>query len=214
MKILNIRLIVVKASANYEKIAEGLSRSLLEITEAVQSCTRECLLYRTKAMQHDIADLYAHIFLFLRDTLSWYTKKSIRRVLSSFKEDFYDHFEDQIANIQRISNALNRRAQHASQSELRYTRLLVEDVSRNQRLALRKEEREAAERRYQEQKALDDKEREAQKIKSLEEDQSRRLEELSQSMCASFKNICVEEATRFFMGLSFNASGTGCSRDA
>ena len=202
----------MKATSNYERIAEGLSRSLLEITEAVQSCTRECFLYRTKAMQHDIADLYAHIFLFLRDTLNWYTKKSIRRVLSSLKEDFYDHFEDQIANIQRISNALNRKAQHASQSELRYTRLLVEDVSRNQRLALGKDEREAAERRYQEQKALMEREREAQRAELLEQEQSRRLEELGRSMCASFKSICIEEATRFLANINFNVPGIESGR--
>ena len=186
----------VKASANYENIAEGLSQSLFEITEAVESCVRECSLYPTKEIQYGVADLYAHIFLFLRDALKWYTKKSIRRLLSSFKEDFYQQFEDQVSNIQRISLKMTRKAQHASQSELRYTRLLVEDLQKGQRLELARADREAADRRYQEQKAIDEREIELDRARSLEQEHLHRIGNLLDIMGTSFKNICAEEVSK------------------
>ena len=157
-------------------------------------------MYPTKAIQHGVADLYAHIFLFLRDALSWYTKRSIRRMLSSFNEDFYEHFEDQIDNVKRISLAINRKAQHSSHSELRYTRLLVEDLKKDQRLGLVKEEREAAERRYQDQKAAEERYKEQEKIRLLEQEQARRVEDLLRKMGASFKSICVEEVSKLLAG--------------
>ena len=107
----------LKAAANYEKIAAGLSRTLFEITEAVAVCAKECALYATEASIGNIAALYAHIFCFLRNAIEWYTKKSSRRLLSSFKEDFYENFEEQIADIKQISNLINREAQHASHSD-------------------------------------------------------------------------------------------------
>ena len=186
----------LKASANYENIAEGLAQSLFEITEAVESCVRECSLYPTKDIQYGVANLYAHIFLFLRDALGWYTKKSIRRLLASFKEDFYQQFEDQISNIQKISLKITRKAQYASQSELRYTRLLVEDLKENQRLGLEREEREAADRRYQEQKAIDEREKELQRLKVLEHEHLHRIGNLLNIMGTSFKSICVEEVSK------------------
>lgn len=180
---------IEKASANYENIAEGLSKSLLGITEAAEACVRECSLYPTEMFKHNVANLYAHIFLFLRDTLDWYTKKSIRRVLSSLHEDFYEHFEDQISNIKSISLEIGRMAQHASQSELRSVRLQVEDVRKNQRLAQEKAHREAADRQYQRQKKIEKRRMEAENTRRLEQERWGRFDVL----VGSFKRICVEE---------------------
>lgn len=159
-------------------------------------------------MQYSVADLYAHIFLYLRDILKWYNKKSISRALISFKEDFYERFEDHVTGIQWISRAIGRKAQHASHSELRYTRLLVEDVRKNQRLGLKREERENAERQYQAHKESEERAREAESRRPLEQEQSRRLKDLLQITSASFKSICVEDVTKIMTGHASEGAGT------
>ena len=165
----------MKASANYEKIAAGLSRALLEITDAVALCTKECALYATKASIGGIARLYASIFCFLRNAIEWYTKRSSKRLLSSFKEDFYEKFEDQIANIKLQSALVNREAQHASRTEIRYMRLRFDKFEQDMGIGLKGLEREAAERREREVKAVEEKERELEKLRMLIADPSRLL---------------------------------------
>ena len=158
-------------NANYENIALGLPRSLLEITEAVEACVKECSLYPTQTMQYSVADLYAHIFLFLRDTLVWYTQRSIRRVVSSPQEDFYEHFEDRVSNIKSTSLGIGRKAQHASQTELRFVRLQAEDLSK-------------------------EREKGVENTRRLGRELLRRLEVLQKIMSASFKSICIEKASK------------------
>lgn len=79
---------LIKASANYEKIAAGLSRALVEITEAVAVCAKESALYATEAFIGSIATLYAHIFCFLRNAIEWYTKRSSSRLLPASRKTF------------------------------------------------------------------------------------------------------------------------------
>ena len=147
----------MKASANYEKIAAGLSRAVVEITEVVAICVKQCFLYPTKALVQGTASLYAHIFHFLRDAIKWYTKRSSTRLLSSFKEDFYESFEEQISNIKDVSASINREAQHASNSEVRYLRLCSESWG----IGLKGLEMEAAERRHRDLKAAEERARES-----------------------------------------------------
>ncbi|KAL9614467.1 MAG: hypothetical protein Q9167_001070 [Letrouitia subvulpina] len=133
---------LIQASANHEKIAEGLSRALQEITETAEACAKDCSMYPTQAMQQGIADLYAHIFLFLKNVIDWYLKTSIKRALASLNEDFYRRFEDEISNIKWISSNINRKADHGARSETRYTRLTVENFQEDTRNRLENMERE------------------------------------------------------------------------
>lgn len=152
-----------------------MSRALLEITEAVAVCAKECALYATKALIGGIATLYAHIFCFLRNAIEWYMKRSSSRLLSSFKEDFYDKFEDQVANIKQISASISREAQHASHSEIRYMRSEFAKVGQNLSVGLEGLQKEAAERREREERAAKEKVREEENIRTLFADQPRLL---------------------------------------
>lgn len=124
-------------------------------------CTKECSLYATKALIGSIATLYAHIFCFLRNAIEWYTKRSSCRLLSSFKEDFHERFEDQVANIKQSSASINREIHHASHSELRYTRLRLAKFEHSARIGLQGLEIEAADRRVREERAAEEKARES-----------------------------------------------------
>lgn len=188
----------VKASVNHEKIAEGLSRALQEITEAAEACARDCSMYPTQAMRHSIADLYAHIFLFLRNTIDWYLKTSIKRALASLNEDFYRRFEDEISNIKRISSNTNRKAEHGARAETRCTRLVVENFQEETVNRFDTIEREAAQRDYEVKTALG-------QIFRYEEENLKRLENLHRLIGESEKPLLLEEASKF---LSWRLEGT------
>lgn len=182
---------------NYEKIAEGLSRALKEISEAVDACVKDCVVYRTQAMQHNIANLYAHIFFFLRDTIDWYMRKSIRRALSSLREDFYERFEEQVSNIKRISQAISREAQHASHSEMRYTRILLEKFSEDFVIGQQDLKREAAEREYRDERAAKERARELEAMRVLKLEEKKRFDELHRLIGASAKALLLGKASAF-----------------
>lgn len=182
---------------NYEKIAEGLSRALQEISEAVAACVKNCGVYRTQAMQHNIASLYAHIFFFLRNTIDWYLKKSIKRALASLREDFYKRFEDELSNIKRISLAISREAQHGSHSETRYTRIVLEKLAEDTVIGLRDLKRDVAERKYREERAAEERAREREAIRALELEKMIRLDDLHRLIGASAKALLLEKASTF-----------------
>ena len=148
-------------------------------------------------MQHNIANLYAHIFLFLRDTIDWYMRKSIKRALSSLREDFYERFEDQVSNIRQISQAVSREAQHASHSEMRYTRILLEKFSEDFVIGQQDLKRDAAERKYREERAAKERAREREAMRVLKLEEKKRFDELHRLIGASAKALLLEKASAF-----------------
>jgi len=86
------------------------------------------MLHTTQAMQEKVALLYAHVFLFLEDTMKWYQKKPRLKLRDSFRENFYDHFEEAILNIQEFSRSVLREANLSSMAETRHVRLTTDDV--------------------------------------------------------------------------------------
>jgi hypothetical protein len=119
---------VVGASANHEKIVAGIAKSISEITDVADGCVRWCQLYNTEKVQMLIAKLYAHIFLFLKDAMFWYRKRSWKRALDSFREDFYEHFADSVSNIRYIGNQVKQQAELGRSADVRVTREAVEQM--------------------------------------------------------------------------------------
>ncbi|KAF9891837.1 hypothetical protein FE257_003322 [Aspergillus nanangensis] len=139
---------VIKASVNHEHIAEGFATSLCQISEHIIWCQWELELFHTKFMLEQVADLYAHIFLFLSSIMDWLTEKRHRRMLDSFNENFNKRFEDEIAAINRKAEALRRRAEYSSHAELRAMRLDLEDMRQDYRIGLEGNARYFAERQH------------------------------------------------------------------
>jgi hypothetical protein len=77
-------------------------------------------------MQEKIALLYAHVFLFLEDTMKWYQKKPRLKLRDAFRENFYDQFEEMIVNIQDLSRDVLREASLSSMAETRQVRLTTD----------------------------------------------------------------------------------------
>ncbi|KAI0600022.1 hypothetical protein F4775DRAFT_547723 [Biscogniauxia sp. FL1348] len=140
--------VIIQASVNHERIAEGLSEALCTISECVVDCRTELELFRTQAMMQLIADFYAHIFIFLSDVMDWITEKRRKRLLDSFNENFYQKFEGQIAKIKHKSDMIRNLAAQSSRAEQRATRLTIEELAQDVRLGLTGEERRHAEMAY------------------------------------------------------------------
>ncbi|KAL8686706.1 MAG: hypothetical protein Q9224_005363, partial [Gallowayella concinna] len=128
---------LIKASVNHQKVAEGLSRALVEINDEVSICVREATIIKNETIQRAVASLYAHIFIFLNDAISWYTSRSMKKLLTSFKEDFYEKFEARITSIKRISAAIGREAQLGRSAETRDIHDAVQDL----RIGLERQDR-------------------------------------------------------------------------
>lgn len=133
---------------NHENIAEELSQALYLISEHVVDCETELEIFKTEAIQRAVADLYAHVFLFLTDTLNWYLKKRRKRLLDSFNENFLSEFDKEIENIKRKSEIIKRKAGQNIAAEQRVTRVIVEETHKDLRLGLKDIERKQAEIDY------------------------------------------------------------------
>ncbi|OTB06590.1 hypothetical protein M426DRAFT_72113 [Hypoxylon sp. CI-4A] len=140
--------VIIQASVNHERIAEGLSEALCRISEHVVECRSELQMFQTQTMMELVADFYAHIFVFLSDTMDWISEKRRRRLLDSFNENFYQKFESQVETISRKSDTIRNLAARSSRAEQRVTRLTVEDLAKDVRLGLTGEERRHAETVY------------------------------------------------------------------
>lgn len=103
-------------------------------------------------MQEKIALLYAHVFLFLEDTMKWYLKKPHLRLRDSLRQNFYHQFEDMIVTIQDQSKIVQREANLIMMAEMRQIRLTVEELRLGQvdeRLSTNSSIREQAELKRQ-----------------------------------------------------------------
>ncbi|KAJ8118314.1 hypothetical protein OPT61_g698 [Boeremia exigua] len=142
---------IIRASVNHEAVAEDLTQAFCEISDVITGCRTDLKLFKTEDMQHAVADLYAHIFLFLNDAMCWYTKTSRRRLLDSFNEKFRDTFKDSVTNIQNKAALIQRRAAQGSAAELRVVRLELEGIKKDIRVGLEGQSRKEADVRLLEQ---------------------------------------------------------------
>ncbi|KAK7914152.1 hypothetical protein PG985_011855 [Apiospora marii] len=121
----------MQASANYERLIEGLSEALSTITDHVAECQVELELYDTPEMREAIANLYAEIFLLLSDLVDYLTKKRLKRLLGSFNEDLCGKYEGEIGNINKKAKKIQRLAEQGSRAELRAMRLQIENLQQD-----------------------------------------------------------------------------------
>jgi hypothetical protein len=178
-----------KASANHEKIASSFGEALSRISVHVVACEKEARLHRTKSMQEKIVKLYAHIFLYLEDTMEWYQKRSRTHFREAFRQNFNDKFESTIVNIQNLSLDVLREANVTSMAETRQIRLTAEETldelkfgQMDARLSLDSVARKLAEMEYQNKQLRLELRREAEERQQLEFNKTIRLEEFRNSL--------------------------------
>ncbi|KAI1338824.1 hypothetical protein F5Y15DRAFT_98862 [Xylariaceae sp. FL0016] len=93
---------IVKASVNYEHIAQGFSKALADITVDLKFVRRSTRIHKSEEMCAIIIDLYVHTFKFLCDMMTWYSSRG-RRFRSAFDCRFYDKaVEQKVTDIRRL----------------------------------------------------------------------------------------------------------------
>ena len=91
----------------------------------VRSCNRDLQLYSGDHLVELAASFYAEIFEFLGKAMAWFTQSRTKRLIKSFKEDFYEEFQEGVTEIRRLSDGIWRRAQQGANVENRETNLRV-----------------------------------------------------------------------------------------
>src|SRR5690349_24738863 len=131
-------------------------------------------------MLEKIANLYAHIFLYLQDTMEWYQKRVRSHIRDAFRQNFFDKFESTIVNIQNLSQDLLREANVSSMAEIRQVRLTTEETldevkfgQFDTRLSMDKVSRELAEIKFQYEQLQLAQQREAEERRQLQINESK-----------------------------------------
>jgi hypothetical protein len=171
----------------------------------VVACEKELVVYKTEAMQRLVGNFYAHLFLFLEDTIEWYLKKQRLRILDAFRENFFTHFEKEILNIKDLSYQIRRQAQLSTMGEIRSVRQTVEGVEDmigsiiggqiDVRIALDGISREQANIKYNSEKMLLLQEQEREDARRLHLESAQRMEDMKSSLISSITTGVIEHLT-------------------
>ncbi|KAJ5133498.1 hypothetical protein N7448_001474 [Penicillium atrosanguineum] len=93
---------VLKASANYPRVMEGLLTTLLNIHSALAP-----LADRVSSVSvESIAKLYALVFFLLTEFMDWYVRRFTCQLLPSHSQDPYTEFNHLVSCIQRQAKAV------------------------------------------------------------------------------------------------------------
>ncbi|KAH7045279.1 hypothetical protein B0J12DRAFT_787205 [Macrophomina phaseolina] len=112
--------VLITASSNYEKLSEGFARAVAEINDCVATVHEEVLHHRDDiCMQHLVLRLYCLIFSFLIHVVKWYTDRGHKRGRRSLNESLYDHYQEQLREIRRLSEMISRRVNSRDMGNLR-----------------------------------------------------------------------------------------------
>lgn len=125
-----------------------MSEALSSIGENITECKAELEIFHTMDMLERVAELYAHVFLFLSCIMDYLAKKSVMRLIDSFNENLCKKFQDEIKLINAKSALMRNIAARGSRAEVRATRLMVEDLGRDVRIGLEGEARNRAEMKH------------------------------------------------------------------
>ncbi|KAK2601175.1 hypothetical protein N8I77_010643 [Diaporthe amygdali] len=138
--------VIIKASANHEKVAEGFAENLCSnCNQLIEDIRVDVFLFKTDNMIEAISEFYGRIFLYLSSVMEWIMEKRRTRFIASFNEDLVERFEDDIKRISKSAERIRNLAQQSSRAEARYHRLETENADRDIRLGLRGLARQNAE---------------------------------------------------------------------
>lgn len=101
-----------QVSANYQKIADGFSNALLDISSGLDSIRRELQDFDSPIIRELLVDLYVKFFKFLTHALSFFCSKK-ERIKASVSKTFYDKNVDGLVKdvwktIQKIHEETRR----------------------------------------------------------------------------------------------------------
>ncbi|KAL4880698.1 hypothetical protein BJY04DRAFT_207894 [Aspergillus karnatakaensis] len=93
---------IIKASARYPRIIEGVMKALVEVNHSISPPDGEPLQL-SRASIPSVAMFYSHVFLFLGELVDWYARRFKCRLLNSRHENVYSDFCSLVSTIQRTA---------------------------------------------------------------------------------------------------------------
>ncbi|CAP65845.1 uncharacterized protein PODANS_5_10580 [Podospora anserina S mat+] len=116
------------ASVNYQKIAEGFSLALVEISENLRLVQKKTQVANTKEMQRLVVALYVQVFIFLCHAMSFLHKRH-KRFLASFNKGFYDKtVKATVDGIQKTIGDIRNEAQHTTELRIEHMHQKMNDL--------------------------------------------------------------------------------------
>lgn len=112
---------------------------MVEINDAVR-LENLSHVYDTPVIEQLTMRLYAHVFSYLIKFMTWYTDRSVTRLLKSFNESSLRLFEDDLEQVKQVSGLLSRQVQLHMSADVRVSRMMLEDLSGDVRYLLRASE--------------------------------------------------------------------------
>lgn len=113
-----------KGIINHEKLVEHFSDSLVQIGNALKGAKLSAELYQNDQMKEAISHLYAHIILFFQQTVKWYTRSRIGRVVSAIVNPV--ELDKTVQQIQSCAETVRDLASAASRVEIRDIHVLLQ----------------------------------------------------------------------------------------
>jgi len=115
-----------KGVLNHEKITDQLHQALEAISDVLPRVELHVKLYPTARMQTAMAQLYAHLLLFLRQAVKWFSQNSAKRAFSSLISPFELKYKGLVDGIRRCATTISEEASASSKAEIRVLHGVVE----------------------------------------------------------------------------------------
>ncbi|KAI1479211.1 hypothetical protein F4774DRAFT_138077 [Daldinia eschscholtzii] len=110
---------IVKASVNYNKIADGFSQALSEMTADLRTAGRKMEIEDGPDMQKLVSELYVQVFQFLCHAMSYFRKRT-KRLRSALNKHFYEkNFKTMVDGIRTTIQKIQQEAAHATEGRIR-----------------------------------------------------------------------------------------------
>lgn len=109
---------------------------MVEINDAVR-LENLSHVYDTPVLKQLTMRLYVQIFSYLIKFMTWYTDRSVTRMLKSFNETAFRLFEDDLALVKQVSSLLSRQIQLHMSADVRVSKLMLEDLSGDMRYLIK-----------------------------------------------------------------------------
>ncbi|KIW24463.1 uncharacterized protein PV07_10174 [Cladophialophora immunda] len=119
--------------STYSQHAAELAKALAQIGDVLPRIRVELALYTTTQMTEAVAQLYAHILLFLQRAVTWYNANRTRRVLKAVFRPSQLSFQETVADIGLCTKNVEMIANTAGRAEIRGQSFALEEQTIRQR---------------------------------------------------------------------------------
>lgn len=120
----------MKGIINHGNLVTQFSQALSMISEVLPITQLSADLYRTDQMKDAVANLYAHILLFLKQAVKWYTVGPARRALAALFRPFELSYKETVEQIRVCAGTINRIASILSKAEVCEINNFLQEESR------------------------------------------------------------------------------------